>query len=263
MEDKDVMEGSVGRGLLADRVALITGAGSGIGRAMAQHFAGEGARVFAADLDSASGEETARMVGGGARSVVADVSKSEDVRRMVDECLAAFGRIDVLCNNAGLGSTQTVIDTPDELWDRVMDVNARGTFLGCKHVIPHMIQAGGGVIVNTASVAGLVGLRNRAAYCAAKGAIVSLTRAVAVDHVAQKIRCNCICPGTVDSPWVGRLLEKAENPEAERAALVARQPMGRLGLPDEIAQAALYLASDAAAYVTGSALVIDGGLTAL
>jgi NAD(P)-dependent dehydrogenase (short-subunit alcohol dehydrogenase family) len=181
---------------------------------------------------------------------------------MIRTCLDRFERISVLCNNAGTGSTQTVVDTPEELWERVFAVNARGIFLGCKYAIPAMIEAGGGVIVNTASVAGLVGLRNRAAYCASKGAVVALTRAIAIDHVRQNIRCNCLCPGTVDSPWVGRLLDQAPDPVAERAALVARQPMGRLGTPEEVARAAVYLASDDAVFITGTAFVIDGGLTA-
>lgn len=250
---------------LENRAALITGAGSGIGQATALLFADEGARVFTVDLDERSAEETARQIevrGGQVAHAAADVSVGADVQRVVDTCLQRFGRIDILCNIAGVGSTQTVVDTPDDLWDRVFAVNGRGTFLMCKHTIPHMIEAGGGAIVNMASVAGLVGLKNRAAYCAAKGAVVSLTRAIAVDHVGQNVRCNCICPGTVDSPWVDRLLKSAPDPEAERSALMARQPMGRLGRPEEIAQAALYLASDHAAFVTGTALVIDGGLTA-
>ncbi|GAC1445420.1 MAG: SDR family oxidoreductase [Chloroflexota bacterium] len=244
---------------------LITGAGSGIGRAMATLFAREGARVLVADIDGNTAEETVRLVtteGGDARACAADVSRGDDVERMVLACLQAFGRIDVLCCNAGIGSTFTVVDTPEDLWEHVFAVNVRGTFLSCKHVIPYTVAAGGGAIVNTASVAGLVGLRNRAAYCASKGAIISLTKAIAVDHVSQNIRCNCICPGTVDSPWVGRLLYAAPDPTAERAALIARQPMGRLGTPEEIARAALFLAEPSAAFMTGTALVIDGGLTA-
>ncbi|MBV9279361.1 MAG: SDR family oxidoreductase [Chloroflexi bacterium] len=248
---------------LEDKVTLITGAGSGIGQAMARLFAQEGSAVFAADLDEGAAQETVRqIIHGNSQAFGGDVSRTEDVRRMVDACLQRFGRVDILCNNAGIGSTQTVVDTPEEVWDRVFEVNVRGTYLCCKYVIPHMIEAGGGVIVNIASVAGLVGLKNRAAYCASKGALVTLTKAVAVDHVSQNVRCNCICPGTVDSPWVQRLLGAAPDPAAERAALVARQPMGRLGTPEEVARAALYLASDDAAFVTGSALVIDGGLTA-
>ncbi len=252
-------------GRLADKVAFITGAGSGIGQATALLFAQEGARVCAVDLDPAGAQATAGSItgsGGQALSTVADVSASDHVRRAVDSCLQHFGRIDILVNCAGIGSTQTVVDTPEDLWDRVFAVNVRGTFLCCKAIASHMIEAGGGTIINIASVAGMVGLKNRAAYCASKGAVISLTQAIAVDHVGQHIRCNCICPGTVDSPWVGRLLAAAPDPVAERAALVARQPMGRLGTPQEIARAALYLASDDAAFITGSSLVIDGGLTA-
>ncbi len=252
-------------GRLAGKVAFITGAGSGIGQATALLFAQERARVCAVDLDPASAQATASSItglGGPALSTKADVSASHDVRRAVDSCLQHFGRIDILVNCAGIGSTQTVVDTPEDLWERVFAVNVRGTFLCCKTIVPHMIEAGGGTIVNIASVAGMVGLKNRAAYCASKGAVISLTQAIAVDHVGQHIRCNCICPGTVDSPWVGRLLAAAPDPAAERAALVARQPMGRLGTPEEIAKAALYLASADAAFITGSSLVIDGGLTA-
>ncbi|HEY8685865.1 MAG TPA: SDR family oxidoreductase [Chloroflexota bacterium] len=250
---------------LAGKNALITGGGSGIGRAMALAFVAEGARVFVADMRGDDAEETVLQVqqaGGDAAAFQADVSLSAEVQAMIGACLDRFTRIDVLCNNAGIGSTQSVVDTPEDLWEAVFAVNVRGMFLCCKYALPHMIEAGGGVIVNTASVAGLVGLKNRAAYCASKGAVVSLTRAMAVDHVQQKIRCNCICPGTVDSPWIGRLLDAAPDPAAERAALVARQPMGRLGTPEEVARAAVYLASDDADFVTGSALVIDGGLTA-
>jgi NAD(P)-dependent dehydrogenase (short-subunit alcohol dehydrogenase family) len=165
--------------------------------------------------------------------------------------------VDVLVNVAGIGSTTSAPDTPLEVWEDVFAVNARGTFLCCKHAIPGMIARGGGSIVNVASVAALVGLRNRAAYSASKGAVVSLTRALAVDHVADNVRVNCVCPGTVDSPWVRRLVEQSGE---SLAALQARQPMGRLGAPQEIAEAVAYLVG--AEFVTGSVLVIDGGLTA-
>jgi NAD(P)-dependent dehydrogenase (short-subunit alcohol dehydrogenase family) len=166
-------------GRVEEKVALITGAGSGIGRAMALLFAREGARILAADVEAEAADETVRLVqdaGGTAEARGANVSVSSDVQAMIAACLQAFGRIDILCNNAGIGSTQTVVDTPEELWSRVFDVNVTGTFLGCKYAIPHMIAAGGGAIVNTASVAGLVGIKNRAAYCASKGAVVLLTK---------------------------------------------------------------------------------------
>jgi NAD(P)-dependent dehydrogenase (short-subunit alcohol dehydrogenase family) len=241
---------------------MITGAGSGIGQAMATLFAKEGAELALADRDIEGLRETHRLVaagGGRAVHVTCDVTDGDQVRDAISTCISTYGRIDVLCNNAGVGSTQNVIDTPEDVWDLCFDVNVKGVFWGCKHALPHMIARGKGAIVNTSSVAGLVGIPNRAAYCASKGAVVSLTKAMAMDHVRQGIRINCVCPGTVDSPWVGRLLSGNPDPVAARAALEARQPMGRLGLPDEVAQAALYLASDEASYCTGTALVLDGG----
>ena len=194
----------------------------------------------------------AAELGGAVRWVGLDVRDEDAVR-------AATGDLDVLVNVAGIGSTTSAPDTPLHVWEDVFAVNARGTFLCCKHAIPGMVARGGGTIVNIGSVAGLVGLRNRAAYCASKGAVIALTRALAVDHVGDGVRVNVVCPGTVDSPWVQRLVHDAGE---SLDALRARQPMGRLGTPEEIADAVLYLASDAAAFVTGSSLVIDGGLTA-
>jgi NAD(P)-dependent dehydrogenase (short-subunit alcohol dehydrogenase family) len=250
---------------LEQRIAVITGAGSGIGQAMVRLFAGEGARILAADVNENAAQETARMVtaaGGTCRAFAVDVSRPDQVRAMIDQAIAAFGRIDILCNNAGIGSTTDVVECEPDEWDRVMTVNVKSVYLGCKYAIPHMLAQGGGVIVNTASVAGMVGLPKRASYSASKGAVIALTRQVAVEYVEQGIRVNCICPGTVDSPWVGRLLQQADDPVAARQALVARQPLGRLGTPEEIAAAALYLVSDDAAFITGTGLVIDGGLTA-
>ncbi len=243
------------------KVVVVTGAGSGIGRAMANAFSSEGARVVAADLNRATAEETA----GGLENAFAarvDVSDATSVASLIADTQVHHGRLDVLCNNAGIGSSKTIVDCEPDEWDRLFAVNVRGVYLGCKFAIPLMIAQGGGAIVNTASVAGLVGLPNRAAYCASKGAVVTLTKQIAVEYVSQGIRCNCICPGTVDTPWVERLLQESGNPQALRAELVARQPMGRLGNAPEVAQAALYLASDDAAFVTGTALVIDGGLMA-
>jgi NAD(P)-dependent dehydrogenase (short-subunit alcohol dehydrogenase family) len=225
--------------------ALITGAGSGIGAAVARLLAAEGAEVIVADL---SPEAVADELG--AQAVVLDVRHEAEVE-------FAMADLDVLVNCAGIGSTTNAPETTLDVWENVFAVNARGTFLCCKYAIPGMAARGGGSIVNIASVAALVGLRNRAAYCASKGAVVSLTRALAVDHVADGIRVNAVAPGTVDSPWVRRLVEDVgESVDALRA----RQPMGRLGTPEEIAEAVAYLA--AAEFVTGSVLVIDGGLTA-
>jgi meso-butanediol dehydrogenase / (S,S)-butanediol dehydrogenase / diacetyl reductase len=243
------------------KIAVVTGAGSGIGRATALLLAREGARVLAADINVAAAEETAALASGAGTVLAAqvDVSDERDVTALFESCEQQLGPLAVLANIAGIGSTTNAPDTPLEVWERVFAVNARGTYLCCKHAIPRMIAAGGGSIVNMASVAGLVGLRDRAAYCASKGAVVALTRALAIDHVADRVRVNCICPGTVDSPWVRRLLDDVGE---SLDALTARQPLGRLGTPEEIAAAVLYVASDAAAFMTGSALVIDGGLTA-
>jgi len=232
--------------------ALVTGAGSGIGEAVARGLHAEGAEVLLADVRAESVEAVAAELGERVTPVTLDVRDEQAVRSVA-------GDLDVLANVAGIGSTTTAPETALDTWEDVFAVNARGTFLCCKHAIPAMVARGGGSIVNMGSVAGLVGLRNRAAYCASKGAVVALTRALAIDHVADGVRVNAVCPGTVDSPWVRRLVEDVGE---SLDALRARQPMGRLGTPDEIAAAVLYLASDDAAFVTGTAFVIDGGLTA-
>jgi 2-keto-3-deoxy-L-fuconate dehydrogenase len=232
--------------------ALVTGAGSGIGEAVARGLHAEGADVLLADVRAESATAIASELGERATPVTLDVRDEQAVRRVTAD-------LDVLANVAGIGSTTTAPETALDTWEDVFAVNARGTFLCCKHAIPAMVARGGGSIVNMGSVAGLVGLRNRAAYCASKGAVIALTRALAIDHVADGVRVNAVCPGTVDSPWVRRLVDDVGE---SLDALRARQPMGRLGTPDEIAAAVLYLASDDAAFVTGTALVIDGGLTA-
>jgi NAD(P)-dependent dehydrogenase (short-subunit alcohol dehydrogenase family) len=225
--------------------ALVTGAGSGIGAATARSLADHGFDVTVADLHPDGIAEEL-----GATAIRLDVRDEAQVA-------PAMRGLDVLVNVAGVGSTTSVPDTPLEVWEDVFAVNARGTFLCCKHAIPGMRERGGGAIVNVASVAGLIGLRNRAAYSASKGAVIALTRALAVDHVADRIRVNAVCPGTVDSPWVRRLVdEQGESLDALRA----RQPLGRLGTPEEIADAILYLVS--AEFATGTILTVDGGLTA-
>ena len=234
------------------RRALVTGAGSGIGEAVARGLHGEGAEVVLADVAGDRVEAVAAELGERAQALTLDV-------RDEDAVSGAVGGLDVLANVAGIGSTTNAPDTPLEVWENVFAVNARGTFLCCKHALPSMIERGGGAIVNIASVAGMIGLPNRAAYSASKGAVIALTRALAIDHVRDGVRVNAVCPGTVDSPWVRRLVEDVGE---SLDSLRARQPMGRLGTPEEVADAVLYLASDAAAFVTGSALVIDGGLTA-
>ena len=238
----------------AGKTVVVTGAGSGIGKEMARLFLEEGAVVFGADLQPGS-------VPVGATPVPADVARENDVKSLMDTAAGSAGRIDVVCNNAGIGSTADPVSCSVEEWDRVFAVNARGVFLGTKHALAHMLPRQTGVIVNTASVAGLVGFKDRTAYCASKGAVIALTRQVALQYAAEGIRCNCICPGTVDSPWIDGLLATTADPTTARRSLIDRQPMGRLGSPEEIAKAALYLASDDAAFVTGAAFVIDGGLT--
>lgn len=233
---------------------IVTGAASGIGYEMARLFYAEHAEVFAADL---TGQPPA-----GCHGEQVDVADSDEVRALVDRAVIRTGRLDVICNNAGIGSIADPLGCSVEEWDRVFAVNAKGVFLGTKHALPQMLKQGRGAIVNTASVAGLVGLRDRTAYCASKGAVIALTRQVAIQYAGTGVRCNCICPGTVDSPWVGRLLEQTDDPAGRRAELIERQPIGRLAEPVEIAKAALYLASDDAAFITGSELVIDGGLLA-
>jgi len=238
------------------RTAIVTGAGSGIGREITRILLDEGAWVIGADRDTGGVPE-------GATPMQADVSSESDVAALVAAAVARRGRLDIMCNNAGIGSTVDVVECSVEEWDRVFAVNVRGVFLGCKHAAKQMLaQDGGGVIVNTASVAGMIGLRDRAAYCASKGAVITLTKQVAVQYATRGVRCNCVCPGTVDSPWVGRLLDAAPDAAEARRQLVGRQPLGRLGTPAEVAEAVCYLASDAAAFATGTALVLDGGIAA-
>ena len=239
----------------AGRRAFVTGAGSGIGEAVARGLHAEGADVVLADARLDPAQAVASELGPGRAAAVAlDVRDEEAVRAAL-----GGGEVDVLVNCAGIGSTTNAPDTPLEVWEDVFAVNARGTFLCCKHALPGMVRKGRGSIVNIASVAGMIGLRNRAAYSASKGAVIALTRALAIDHVAEGVRVNAVCPGTVDSPWVRRLVEEVGE---SLDALRARQPMGRLGTPEEIAGAVLYLAADGAGFVTGTTLTIDGGLTA-
>jgi NAD(P)-dependent dehydrogenase (short-subunit alcohol dehydrogenase family) len=236
-------------------VAVVTGAGSGIGLEITRLLLADGARVAAMDLDPSGAPADAMQLS-------VDVSDPAAVTEAFAAVEAELGEVDTLFANAGIGSTADVLACSPEEWDRVFAVNVRGVFLCTRAVLPAMLRRRRGVIVNTASVAGMIGLRDRAAYCASKGAVIALTKQVAVQYAADGIRCNCICPGTVDSPWVGRLMAEAPDPARRREELIARQPLGRLGTPEEVAQAAVYLASDAAAFITGSGLVIDGGITA-
>lgn len=250
---------------LPGKSVVVTGGGSGIGRAMALAFAREGARVLIADVNREGGEESARLVaaeGGEARFQPVEVTVAPDVANMIDTAVRLFGRIDVLCNNAGIGLSATVTETSEQDWDRVMAVNVKGVFLGCKFAIPQMLRQGSGAIINTASVAGLVGLRERVVYAASKAAVIGLTRAIAVDHAKENIRVNCICPGTVESPWVKRVNAAKGDYAIIREQMNARQPIGRMGTPEEVANLAVFLATPEADFFHGSAVIMDGGLTA-
>lgn len=250
---------------LRDRVALVTGGGSGIGRATSLRLAAEGARVLVGDLDAAAAEATAqaaRAAGDVAEAAVVDVSAGASVAALVDRAVERWGRLDVAVANAGIGIAGDVRSQSEEEWDRMFAVNARGAFLTCKHAVRVMVPQGGGAIVAIASVGGMVGLLDRVGYCASKAAVVGLTKAVAVDCADKGVRVNSVSPGTVDSPWIGRITADADDPAATRAQMQARQPLGRFGSPQEIAGIVAYLASDEAAFVTGSNVVIDGGLTA-
>lgn len=247
------------------RVALITGAASGIGRATALLFAREGARVGVVDIDDTGGMETVHAIkdaGGDALWVRADVSAAAEARRAADAVAGWHGRVDVLFNNAGISHVGVLHEIPEAEWDRIVAVNLRGVFLMAKYVLPHMIAQGGGCIINMSSGAALLGLERRAAYSATKGAVLALTRAMAVDYADRNIRVNALCPGTVYTPFVERYLRTSySDPEAALERIKQRQLTGTLGRPEEIAAAALYLASDDAVFITGAPLIIDGGMT--
>ncbi|MGA8492164.1 MAG: SDR family oxidoreductase [Terriglobales bacterium] len=248
-------------GSLNGKVALITGAASGIGRAAALLFAREGAMVAVTDINrvgQAVAEEIIRS-GGHAFFEPADVAQAVDCQRVVERVLNEFGGVHVLFNNAGIMRRASVLELSEQEWDRVMAVNVRSIFLMSQQVIPIMAKAGGGSIINTASGWGLAGGPRAAVYCASKGAVVLLTKAMAIDHGPQKIRVNCICPGDTDTGMLRDEAQQLGMRETDFLAESARRPLGRLGNPEEIAQAALYLASDASSFVTGTALVVDGG----
>ena len=250
---------------LKGKVCIVTGGGSGIGRATCLLFAKEGASVVVADKRLEAAEAVAAegsAAGAKMLPTMMDVSRDDDAQRVVHQTVEAFGRLDVLVNNAGYGFAGTVVDTDEEAWDDLMAVNVRGVYLCSKHAIPAMAKNGGGAIVNTASVVAAVGIRNRAAYCASKGAVAALTRAIAIDHVAEGIRCNAVAPGTIDTPYFDEILRKSPVAADSRRALEARQLLGRLGTPEEIAAGILFLASDESRFATGTILTIDGGMTA-
>jgi NAD(P)-dependent dehydrogenase (short-subunit alcohol dehydrogenase family) len=244
------------------KVALVTGATSGIGQATALAFARAGASVVVADISEQGIQETARIidgVGGKVLAVRCDVTKAEDIKAALDKTVVAFGRLDFAFNNAGVEQpVKAAADLTEAEWDRIASVDLRGVFLCMKYQIPLMLKQGGGAIVNTSSGAGVKGIAGQAAYCAAKFGVIGLTKATALDYAAQNIRVNAVCPGIIDTPMMQRFTEG--TPEG-LARVIAQEPIGRMGRPEEIAAAVLWLCSDMAAFVIGHALVIDGGQT--
>jgi NAD(P)-dependent dehydrogenase (short-subunit alcohol dehydrogenase family) len=253
--------------LLQDKVAIITGAASGIGKASAITFGREGAKVMCADVNADGAEAVARQIadtGGEAASVKVDVVVEADVQRMIQDTVARWGRLDVIYNNAGVGVGNPVTQVSIEEWDHIIDINLRGVFFGTKYAILEMLKTGGGAIVNTASDAGLMGTPMLSAYCASKGGVVMFTKATAAEWARMGIRVNCVCPGVIKTPILDPMLAMAKAAGATEEALWARMgkahPIGRIGMPEEVAEAVAWLASDRASFVTGVALPVDGGL---
>ena len=255
-------------GTLEGKVALVTGGGSGIGRATSLAFAREGARVVVADVNVEGGEETTAMIqaaGGEAAVVKADVSQTSEVEGMVSQVLKIYGGLNCAFNNAGISGTSRELgplhthECPEDLWDRIIGINLKGVWLCMKYEIPNMLLQGGGAIVNTSSVAGLVGIRNSSAYVASKHGVAGLTKTAALEYATEGIRINAVCPGYIDTPLLAPAF--ARDPERE-PMVAARHAMGRLGTPEEVAEAVVWLCSDAASFVTGHTMTIDGGYVA-
>jgi hypothetical protein len=245
-----------------DKVVIITGAAAGIGRATAIAFAEKDAKVVVTDIDVEKGKQTSSLIGGDAFFIEINVADSESVKNMVKEVTKRFGRIDILVNNAGIYYQGDVIETTEEEWDKVIAVNLKGVYLCSHYVLPIMLRGNGGVVVNVASEAGLVGIAGQVAYNASKAGVISLTKSMAVDFARQGVRVNAVCPGTTETPLVKNALKKSKDPEKERRKLEECRPLNRLGRPEEIAAAILAMASDNLGYATGSVLSIDGGYTA-
>jgi NAD(P)-dependent dehydrogenase (short-subunit alcohol dehydrogenase family) len=251
---------------LNGKVAIITGGSSGIGLATAQLFVQEGCRVVLASRNEERGQQAVKLIcktGGEALFIQCDVRRSEECRHVVEKTLQTYGRLDILFNNAGVVYIdRTVVQTSEDEWDETLDANLKGTYLMSKYAIPHIAANGAGALVNNASVFGLKAGAGAAAYCAAKGAVVLLTKAMAIDHAPQNIRINCICPGSVDTPMLRGEMEVLGGVEGMAPKFAARHPMNRISTPEEVAKTVLYLASDDSPFVTGIALPVDGGRSA-
>jgi NAD(P)-dependent dehydrogenase (short-subunit alcohol dehydrogenase family) len=247
---------------LEGKRAIITGGASGIGKATTVTLSQAGASIIIVDIDKQGGEDTVQEIishSGSAKFIQADVTKSSDCSRVVKRTEELLGGIDILFNNAGIIRRSTVVNTTEEDWDRVMAVNIKSIFLMSKYTIPVMEKSGGGTIINTSSGWGLVGGRNAVSYCASKGAVVNMTKAMALDHGSQNIRVNCICPGDTDTPMLRSEAQQLNQSEEEFLQDAADRPLGRVGTPYEISQAVLFLASEASSFITGAVLVVDGG----
>ncbi len=250
---------------LKDKVSVITGAGAGIGKATALRFAQEGANLVVADRDETAGEEVVRQIkqsGKEAAFVYTDVSISEDCRRLMEKTYETFKRIDILVNNAGIYVQGDITSTTEEDWKRILSVNVDGIFYCSRHAVPYMIKAGGGSIVHVGSEAGIVGIKNQLAYNVSKAAAIMMAKSMAIDLAPHNIRVNAVCPGTTETPLVKAAIEQSSDPTQARGVLESCRPANRLGRPEEIASAILFIASDEPGYATGSSLVIDGGMTA-
>lgn len=248
---------------MADRYTIVTGAASGIGRATSLRLVREGHHVLGLDVDSNGLAETAKMCEGSMSVTTVDLEDRAQLLSTFSDILVQRGAPGVLVNNAGIGVAGTLVETTDADWDRLMSVNLTAVFLTCRAVLPAMIEAGGGIILNVSSVAGIVGISRRAAYCATKAGVLGLTRAIASDHAAQGIRVNAICPGTVHTEWIGKILANTPDPAAARTAMERRQLDDRMGTPEEVAAGIAFLVGPDATFVNGSAFVMDGGLTAV
>ncbi|MDE1167853.1 MAG: SDR family oxidoreductase [Pseudomonas sp.] len=247
---------------LQDKVALITGAGAGIGEATARLFAREGAKVIVADRNIELALNVAESIGSQAFAVQADVAVAAQVQAMVKQSVAHFGGLDILVNNAGFGTLGTVVSLDEDTWDQVIDVNLKGVFLCSKYAIPEIVRRGGGAVVNLASTISVVGIKDRAAYVAAKGGVAALTRAMALDHALQGVRVNSVAPGVIASSYYDKIFENVPDPVAFKQGLEARSPLNKMGEPVDIANMILFLSSNDSSFATGAMFTVDGGYTA-